>query len=146
MSPRRSPELEARFRRLHAEQQGVVAPNATTGRLSLSLPWPPQANHYYAVVRGRKILGSAGRRYHKDVLYRIPPGQRPLMGRLRVLFRAFPPDRRKRDLSNLLKAAEDALTKAGAWGDDSQIDDLRIVRMPVQEGGALRVEIEEIPS
>ncbi len=40
----------------------------------------------------------------------------------------YPPDRRARDLDNLGKALLDALTKAGVYGDDSQIDHLTFAR------------------
>ena len=36
---------------------------------------------------------------------------------------AWMPDKRVRDLDNLLKAPLDALTRAGFWVDDSQIAD-----------------------
>ncbi|SFY16614.1 RusA family crossover junction endodeoxyribonuclease, partial [Azotobacter vinelandii] len=38
----------------------------------------------------------------------------------------------------------DSLTHAGLWGDDSQIDDLRIVRGPVVKGGKITVKVGEI--
>lgn len=41
-----------------------------------------------------------------------------------------PPDRRKRDLDNLLKSLLDGLEGAGVFKDDAQIDDLQIVRRP----------------
>lgn len=37
-------------------------------------------------------------------------------------------------------------THGGAWQDDSQIDDLRIVRGPVMPGGTVSIEIQEIPA
>jgi Holliday junction resolvase RusA-like endonuclease len=46
----------------------------------------------------------------------------------RVVVEVYVPDRRKRDLDNLHKGILDSLTHAGVWGDDSQIDDLRIYR------------------
>ena len=52
------------------------------------------------------------------------------------------PDKRRRDLDNLLKATLDSLTHAGVWSDDSQIDALSIRRFPI--GGMLKVRIEEI--
>ncbi len=39
------------------------------------------------------------------------------------------PDRRRRDLDNLQKAAFDALTKAGFWLDDIQVVDYRVVKI-----------------
>ncbi|MEY4713325.1 MAG: hypothetical protein RIS88_2775 [Pseudomonadota bacterium] len=57
------------------------------------------------------------------------------------------PDRRRRDLDNTLKATQDAMTHAGIWDDDSQIDDLRIVRKRdaagrLQLGGMLVIRLE----
>lgn len=52
----------------------------------------------------------------------------PLTGRLKVTFVLVPPTAHRRDLDNHLKAAQDALTHAGFWRDDGQVDDLRIVR------------------
>ena len=71
-------------------------------------------------------------------------GPRPLTGRVAVRIEAQPPDRRVRDLDNLLKAPLDALTHAGLWVDDSQIDELTIMRLPPLSGGSLRVVVVEI--
>ncbi|EFO3824177.1 RusA family crossover junction endodeoxyribonuclease [Escherichia coli] len=54
------------------------------------------------------------------------------------------PDRRRRDLDNLQKAAFDALTKAGFWLDDAQVVDYRVVKMPVTKGGRLELTITEM--
>lgn len=48
--------------------------------------------------------------------------------RLKVDIIAYPPDKRRRDLDNLLKAPQDSLQHAGVFHDDSQIADLRIRR------------------
>jgi crossover junction endodeoxyribonuclease RusA len=38
----------------------------------------------------------------------------------------------------------DSVGKGGAYLDDSQIDDLRVVRGEVVDGGSARIEIREI--
>ena len=43
-----------------------------------------------------------------------------------------------------LKAMLESVGKGGAYLDDSQIDDLRVVRGGVVEGGSARIEIREI--
>ena len=111
---------------------------------SAILPWPPSNNHYYTVVRGRKILSSAGRQYAEHAVIACAGRNRPvqpLAGRLKVEVAARPPDRRKRDLDNLLKPVLDALTKGGVIADDGMIDDLRIVRQEVSPHGSVTVTV-----
>lgn len=57
---------------------------------------------------------------------------------------AMPPDRRRRDIDNLLKACFDSITHAGIWQDDSQVDRIEIERGDIISGGALMIEIREI--
>jgi crossover junction endodeoxyribonuclease RusA len=47
-------------------------------------------------------------------------------------------------LDNVPKAVFDALTHAGVWQDDSQIDDMRVTRCNVFKGGAVRVSVQEV--
>ena len=64
-----------------------------------------------------------------------------LKDRLSVEITLYPPDRRKRDLDNYLKGTLDALTHAGLWEDDSQIDTLSIQRGLVVKNGYVDVSI-----
>ena len=97
----------------------------------LILPYPPTVNHYYARNRNGSVrIGKAGTAYRQEVALRCRQERiRPLVGRLALTVEAFPPDQRRRDLDNVLKALLDALQHGGAFKDDSQIDDLRIIRM-----------------
>lgn len=117
--------------------------------IRLVLPWPPSENHYrrYVTIGGRQrvLISKAGREYQSAVVMRVrAAGIKRPAGRLKVIIHAAPPDRRKRDIDNALKAVLDSLQKAGAIRDDGDIDDLRIVRSQVISGGRLVVEIEEI--
>lgn len=115
---------------------------------TVTLPWPPSTNRIWrnVAVRGRPrtLLSDEGRRFRAAVgqlcadchLYGLR-----LDGRLQVEILAFPPDRRLRDLDNLQKAPLDALTHAGVWLDDSQIDRLMVERGKVVKGGELQVTI-----
>jgi crossover junction endodeoxyribonuclease RusA len=71
-------------------------------------------------------------------------GIKTLEGRVSIFIAAFPPDKRRRDLDNVLKQLGDSLTHAGVYQDDCQIDDLRIIRRPVEKGGRLSVVVAEI--
>ncbi|WP_375191821.1 RusA family crossover junction endodeoxyribonuclease [Marinobacter sp.] len=111
------------------------------------LPWPPSVNTYWrhTIVnrRPRVLISKKGRDYRKAVLRSIGIRHQKIHGRVSVWIGAQAPDRRARDLDNLPKAILDALTHAGVWGDDEQIDQLTIVRQPVVEGGAIRVVISD---
>lgn len=63
---------------------------------------------------------------------------------MKIRIECHMPDRRRRDLDNLQKAAFDALTKAGFWQDDQLVDDYRVIRMPVVRGGRLELTITEL--
>ncbi len=67
-----------------------------------------------------------------------------ILGRLSVKILVNPPDRRRRDIDNFTKVPLDALTHAGVWMDDSQIDELYVRRLPVKKGGEITVQIEQL--
>lgn len=101
----------------------------------IRLPFPPTVNHYYTVVHGRKILSKRGRIYKASAALLASKQSELIEGPYAVYIVARPPDKRKRDLDNLLKPLLDVLTQAGIITDDSAIDDIRIVRMdPVKDG------------
>ena len=116
------------------------------------IPYPPSVNTYWRAVKGRVIMSKRGREYRDAVYTAINSAfepddvedPRPLLGRLKVKITATMPDRRRRDIDNINKAALDALGDAGVYGDDEQIDDLHILRGEVMKPGCLEVEIEEI--
>jgi crossover junction endodeoxyribonuclease RusA len=115
--------------------------------ITLTLPYPPSVNHLYAVVHGRKVLSAKGRAYQQAVLQSLYEQQgwtRFGDQRIGYTVTAFPPDKRRRDLSNLVKVVEDALTKAGVWDDDSQVDAMTWQRGPASKGGSLFVVIESM--
>jgi crossover junction endodeoxyribonuclease RusA len=93
----------------------------------------------------RTVLSREGRRYRASVCAALAARRIVRVnGRLEVRVTVCPPDNRRRDLDNVQKALLDALAKAGAYHDDSQIDRLVIERGPVTPGGLVRVVIEPI--
>lgn len=111
--------------------------------LRLELPWPPSMNHYWRNVAGKVLISAEGRAYRKTIIDMAYAqnwvhwfGQHD---RLSVRINVSPPDRRRRDLDNMLKPMLDALTHACIWKDDSQIDDLRIIRNPITLAGGLMI-------
>lgn len=115
--------------------------------VTFDLPWPPSVNTYWrhTIVnrKPRVLISKKGREYRKAVLSSIGLKHKKISGRVSVWIGANAPDRRARDLDNLPKAILDALTHAGVWGDDEQIDQLTIVRGEVVKGGGVRVVISD---
>ncbi len=109
------------------------------------LPYPPSVNHIYSrTKRGGLMLNPKAKAYREEVIYTIGKGHTTLTASLQVHVQAYMPDKRKRDLDNTLKAVFDAMTHAGVWKDDSQIDDLRIVRSGVESPGRVLVTVRQI--
>ena len=107
--------------------------------ITLTLPWPISINAYWASrvikVKGKPMattyVTAKGVQFQKDVKAAVIKqlGQhKPLDGRLAVTMKFHQPNARACDISNFVKTTEDALTKAGVWIDDSQIDDEHLVR------------------
>lgn len=113
--------------------------------IELTLPWPPSVNTYWRTFNGRMIISAKGREYRETVGDQIILQRmvKHYSGLLRMEIEAFRPDKRRRDLDNLLKATLDGLAHADVYDDDSQIVDLRIYWAP-NIGGMLKVKIEEV--
>lgn len=101
--------------------------------MDLTLPWPPSTNTYWrhptrGALAGRHLISEKGRSYRQAVTDLVAESRLgpPLDQPVRVEIVAFRPDRRRRDLDNLLKSILDSLTHAGVWTDDSLVADLRI--------------------
>lgn len=116
--------------------------------MRLTLPWPPSANTYYRHVSrgplaGRTLLSEAGRAYRKavDAVVAQARARKALAVPLEVRIAAFPPDRRKRDLDNLLKSVLDCLEASGVIENDNLIESLSIYRAEPVAGGQLEVQI-----
>lgn len=112
--------------------------------VNIQLPWPPSVNHYWGTRGKARFIGAAGKAFRQQVLAAWYGARVQGFGnmRLSVTLMAFPPDKRKRDLDNILKAALDALGHARAFEDDSQIDRLLVMRCAVEKPGYLLVTIE----
>ncbi|WP_245557821.1 RusA family crossover junction endodeoxyribonuclease [Deinococcus apachensis] len=147
-----------------APQVPDIAPATLPGALLFALPWPPSLNSIWRATvvpckpkkpgappyTARVLLSQEGRAYRRAVReamnayrshapYTTPPG-----ARLALTLTACPPDKRARDLSNLPKALEDALTHAQVWADDSLIDELIVRRGEPTPGGRMVVQIVPI--
>ena len=107
--------------------------------MELSLPLPPSANHYYRRVGRATLISRAGREYRAAVKSALlAMGSPSVTGPLTVLVTVYPPDRRRRDLDNLLKCLLDSLQHGGLYRDDSMIDRIDIRRGQCTPGAGVR--------
>jgi len=113
------------------------------------LPWPPSVNHYWRRVGPRTLISREGRTFRRNVCALLGgggPRKPPADGRVALAMDAFPPDRRRRDLDNLLKSVLDALEHAGVYADDSQVDLLLVRRGEVDRPhGRVEVRLDRLP-
>lgn len=124
------------------------------GTFELTLPYPPSVNHYWrAFMRstGRIdfALGARGKTFRRTVATHVmlaksqAKEQRvklPLRGPLFLHAFVYPPDKRKRDLDNILKALLDALQHTGVIEDDGDISLILVKRCkPSRPAGHVHV-------
>jgi crossover junction endodeoxyribonuclease RusA len=102
----------------------------------LEFPWPPSVNHYWRWFRNRCFISAEGVKFREHVCALSIDAKGSFINneRLKVHIDAYPPDRRKRDLDNVLKALLDSIQHAGVYEDDNQIDLLTIKRSSALEG------------
>jgi len=112
-------------------------------KLVIELPWPPSVNNYWRRCGARYFISPKGVAFRELVCLKTFNETFNKNVRLSVDIYAYPPDKRRRDLDNILKSLFDSLQHAGLYEDDSQIDDIHIVRMPSLEGKVI-VEIQSI--
>jgi Holliday junction resolvase RusA-like endonuclease len=113
--------------------------------IDLLLPYPPSVNSTWRAVNGRVILSKRYRDWILEAGQAVQaqlPKQEPVRA-YRLWIDATPPDRRARDLDNLIKPTNDLLKRAGVIEDDHHC--MAIIAMwavePPVKPGQLRVRI-----
>lgn len=114
--------------------------------LNLILPFPPSVNSYWGFKGSHRYLTPKAKDFKQSVFWLFRQSQHKGFGRHRIYVSIVlqAPDRRTRDLDNYLKSLLDALTQAGVYNDDSQIDRLVVTRGDIIQGGLARVSIQII--
>ena len=108
--------------------------------------YAPTINNYYAKTTRGVYISAKGRAYRdtllKDVLEQVGT-IKAISCKVRVEIIVWPPDKRRRDLDNVLKSLFDAITHAGIWEDDCLIDQMFVYRGQVVEGGRIYIKVTE---
>jgi Holliday junction resolvase RusA-like endonuclease len=113
--------------------------------LTVEVPYPPSVNHYYGLARGRVFIKKAGLEFREQVAAALlDAGMGQYAGRVHMRVALYPPDRRRRDIDNPMKALLDAVQKGGALEDDCQIYKLSVEKQPPKKGGATLIMIERM--
>lgn len=112
----------------------------------LVLPLPPTINSYWGFSGHRRFLTKAAVQFKDEVAHSVSQqkirfGSAKLEMTVTINFR----DRRVADISNRIKALEDALVQAGLMDDDSQIKILHVYEGPIVKGGQCSVKINVLP-
>lgn len=105
-------------------------------KIQLTLPWPPTANTYWRRNGNCYFISPKGISYRNQVKLSCPSYRNAFQekDRLSLSILSFPPDRRRRDIDNILKCLLDSLQHASVYVDDNQIDVINITRMPTLAG------------
>lgn len=92
-----------------------------------TVPYPPQANHMYTVARGRKIKSADYRTWSAAAELHIRAQRAGCVLGPYVMDIIVPrPDRRGRDIDNLIKPISDAVAAAGVISNDNKAMSVRI--------------------
>ena len=110
--------------------------------IDLKLPYPPSANRYWRSYKGRVIVSAPAMEYRRVVASMVSKDAVfNATDRVTALLATYPPDRRKRDLDNVLKVIFDALEKAGVYPDDNQIETIFAIRQQVSKPGYVMLRL-----
>lgn len=109
--------------------------------IRLTLPYPPTANLYWRVYRGRPVKSNEARAYQQGVRFRAAAARaKPIAGDVYLRAVLYRPARRG-DLDNTLKVLLDAL-QGYAYANDNQIVELHAVRLEDPADPRVEVTVE----
>ena len=105
-------------------------------------PLAPTINSYYGFHGHRRYMTEKGKQFKSEVAHIVSQqpikfGKSLVVMTVKIHFR----DRRIQDLSNRIKALEDAMVQAGLMDDDSQIKEIHVYEGQIIKGGKMIVEI-----
>jgi len=114
--------------------------------LFLTLPYPINCtvNHLYIRTKKNVFVNKTAKNYKEIVYYLCLKEKKFEEKKVIVEIDLHPPDKRKRDLDNILKIVLDALEFAKIINNDCQITKLCVTKKEVVTNGCLKLKISEI--
>ena len=113
-----------------------------------SLPYPPTVNHYHQPVRQgrgvRIIKGAKARAYQADAIAAIVAAgldAECIDGPVRITITLNPPTLARYDVDGRPKGILDAITAAGFWLDDSQVQSMTVEKGVKAKGGNALIKV-----
>lgn len=111
----------------------------------IRLPWPPSVNHYWGHRDSRRFLSPKVKGWRREATALVRAARKvTLSGPVAVALYLYPPDRRRRDLDNVIKAVLDALVLGGLLKDDSQVVKLWVMKNSPRKPGEVLIEVWEV--
>ena len=111
----------------------------------IELPYPPSVNKMYTNRKfdGRRLLTKIARQWKKEAFYLLKSQKPKDIFNKNIIFTmiVYPPDRRKRDTSNLIKIVEDALVDSEWMIDDRYVIKHFIHKEMIVKGGKIFVSL-----
>lgn len=111
--------------------------------LNAILPYPPSVNNYWRMCNNRVFVSSQGVAFRNKICAMVKT-ETSSKERLSVFVTVNCPDKRKRDIDNILKSLLDSLQAAGLYDNDTQIDKIFVKRGEIVKGGNVKVIIKEL--
>ena len=110
--------------------------------MKITLPYPPSANRYWRVFRGRAVKSAEARAYQAHVAaIATRHGMRPVCGDVAVTLDVYRPAKRG-DLDNQIKVLLDSL-KGFAFDDDKQVIHIDAKRFDDKKNPRIEVAVTE---
>jgi len=107
----------------------------------LSLPYPPSVNQLWRMGKGKMYLSEKYRVWKKQAMWEASlqkPNQ--IKGKYRFYIQAVRPDKRRRDIDNLIKVASDLCVTIGIIEDDHLCEEVNAKW--VKDGDPFVIKIE----
>jgi crossover junction endodeoxyribonuclease RusA len=116
-------------------------------KIEFKLPWPPSVNNYYGRNKRKVYLRPKVRKYFETAVFEMfiqigKPDK--FTGKIKILRDIYPPDKRRRDEDNIVKALNDTLMKANLIEDDSQIMVATNIKHDPEKPGYVKITVEEV--